>query len=61
MGNISYESRGEKKKKEIEYLQEMGSFTIPKCKNISGLMDEYVTLYGKKNIGRWDIIRSVCL
>ena len=42
-------AEAKKRKKEIEYLQEMGSFTVPKCKDISGLMDEYVTLYGKEH------------
>ena len=47
----TYSTRAEAKKrqKEIEYRQEMGVFTVPKCKTIKNLMDEYVPLYGKEH------------
>ena len=37
-----------KRKKEIEYKQDIGDFVIPKCTTIEELMDEYVSLYGKE-------------
>ena len=42
-------SEAKKRKKEIEYRQELGSFVVPKCNTIRELLDEYVTLYGKSN------------
>lgn len=38
-----------KRQKEIEYRQEMGGFTVPKCKTVKDLMSEYVPLYGKEH------------
>lgn len=36
-----------KRKKEIEYRQEIGSFVVPQCKTVRELLKEYVALYGK--------------
>lgn len=38
-----------KRKKEIEYRQEMGVFTVPQCKTVADLMKEYVPMYGKEH------------
>ena len=42
-------AEAKKRKKEIEYRQEMGAFTVPKCKTVKDLMEEYVPLYGKEH------------
>ena len=38
-----------RRKKEIEYKKEMGSFVVRKCKTLDELITEYVALYGKEN------------
>ena len=45
----TYNTKAEakKRKKEIEYQKEMGSFVIRKCKTMEDLLAEYVALYGK--------------
>ena len=35
------------RKKEIEYKQEIGTFTVPVCKTLDELLKEYVDLYGR--------------
>ncbi len=35
------------RKSEIEYKQQLGSFTIPTCNTLTELLKEYVSLYGK--------------
>ena len=35
------------RKQEIEYDQQIGAFTIPKCRTLTNLLCEYVSLYGK--------------
>ncbi len=47
----TYETKAEAKrrKKEIEYKKEMGSFVVRKCKILDELITEYVALYGKEN------------
>lgn len=47
----TYPTKAEAKKrqKEIEYRQEMGVFTVPVCKTIKDLMNEYVPMYGKEH------------
>ncbi|MBS6194508.1 MAG: site-specific integrase [Clostridiales bacterium] len=47
----TYATRTEAKrrKKEIEYKEELGSLVIPKCKTMEDLLREYVVLYGKDN------------
>lgn len=42
-------AEAKKRKKEIEYRQEMGAFTVPKCKTVKDLMEEYIPLYGKEH------------
>ena len=36
-----------KRKKEIEYREELGQFVVPQCKYLTELLSEYVGLYGK--------------
>lgn len=47
----TYASKAEakKRKKEIEYKEQLGSMVIPHCKTMKELLDEYVSLYGKDN------------
>nr|WP_288673816.1 tyrosine-type recombinase/integrase [uncultured Blautia sp.] len=47
----TYETKVEAKrrKKEIEYKKELGSFVVRKCKTLNELITEYVALYGKEN------------
>ena len=47
----TYNTKAEakKRKKEIEYKKEMGSFVVRKCKTMEDLLTEYVALYGKDN------------
>ena len=47
----TYETKAEAKrrKKEIEYKKELGSFVVRKCKTLNELITEYVALYGKEN------------
>lgn len=40
-------SDAKRRKKEIEYRQELGTFSVPKCKTLDDLLKEYVALYGK--------------
>ena len=42
-------AEAKKRKKEIEYNEEMGSMVIPQCKTMKELLEEYVALYGKDN------------
>ena len=42
-------AEAKKRKKEIEYKEEMGSMVIPQCKTMKELLEEYVALYGKDN------------
>ncbi len=37
----------ENRKKEIEFKQSIGSFTVPTCKKLGELIDEYIVIYGK--------------
>ena len=40
------------RKAQIEYSQQLGTFTIPSCTTLSDLLSEYVSLYGK---AKWSI------
>lgn len=42
-------AEAKKRKKEIEYKEELGSMVIPQCKTTKELLPEYVALYGKDN------------
>lgn len=42
-------AEAKKRKKEIEYKEEMGSLVVRKCKTMEDLITEYVALYGKDN------------
>lgn len=53
MGNLSDTTGSRKQRKaEIEYSQQLGTFTIPNCTTVSELLSEYVSLYGKT---KWSI------
>ena len=41
-------AEAKKRKREIEYKQEMGSLVVRKCNTLSDLLTEYVSLYGKE-------------
>lgn len=45
----TYNTKAEanKRKKEIEYREQLETFVIPNCKIVKDLMEEYITLYGK--------------
>lgn len=45
----TYNTKAEakKRKKEIEYREQMGTFVIPNCKTVKELMEEYIILYGR--------------
>ena len=43
-------SEAVKRKKEVEYKQDIGEFTIPHCTTVRELFKEYVEMYGKE---RW--------
>ena len=36
-----------KRKKEIEYKESIGKFTVPSCKTLKELLTEYVQIHGK--------------
>ena len=36
----------EKRKKEIEYKQSVGTFVVPKCTRVKELIKEYIRIYG---------------
>lgn len=40
-------AEAKRRKKEIEYKEDQGTFVVPKCKTMSDLLEEYVALYGK--------------
>lgn len=50
----SYKTMAEAKKRktEIEFQQQAGSFYVPKCKTLNELLKEYVELYGKT---KWSV------
>lgn len=45
----TYNTKAEAKrrKKEIEFKEDLGNIVVPKCKTVRSLLDEYVELYGK--------------
>ena len=43
----------EKRKKEIEYKQSLGTFVVPKCTKVKELIKEYVRIYGHGNGSVW--------
>lgn len=47
----TFDKRAEarKRKKEVEYKQELGTLVVPQCNYLSELLDEYVILYGKEH------------
>ena len=47
----TYPTRAEalRRKKEIEFKQNLGNFVVRNCKTVEELIGEYLTLYGKEN------------
>lgn len=43
----------EKRKKEIEYKQSLGTFVVPECTKVKELIKEYVRIYGHGNGSVW--------
>lgn len=41
------QAEAKKRRKEVEYHQELGTFVVPKCTTMKDLLKEYVNLYGK--------------
>lgn len=46
------EAEANRRKSEIEYHQEIGKIIVPHCETLNDLLDEYVSLYGKK---KWSL------
>ena len=44
--SITTLKEAEKRKKEIEYKQSLGTFVVPKCTRVKELIKEYVRIYG---------------
>lgn len=40
-------AEAKRRKKEVEYKEQLGTFVIPQCKTLKELLKEYVSLYGK--------------
>lgn len=51
----------EKRKREIEYQKDTGTFMIPQCTTVEDLMKEFVPVYGKRNWGVVGFIKNVSL
>ena len=49
------QAEAKKRKKEVEYQQDLGVLVVPQCKTVKELMKEYIVLYGK-SIGEFLII-----
>ena len=45
-GSYATQKEAEKRKKEIEYKQSLGTFVVPKCTRVKELVREYVRIYG---------------
>lgn len=45
------QKEAEKRKKEIEYKQSLGTFVVPKCNRVKELVREYVRIYGHNEWG----------
>ncbi len=43
----------EKRKKEIEYKQSVGTFVVLKCTKVKELIKEYIRIYGHNEWGLW--------
>ena len=39
-------AEAKKRKREIEYQQDQGTFVVPTCKTLNELLDEYMQIYG---------------
>ena len=50
---ISGCEEAEKRKKEIEYKQSLGTFVVPECTKVKELIKEYVRIYGHGNGSVW--------
>ncbi len=49
--SITTLKEAEKRKKEIEYKQSLGTFVVPKCTRVKELIKEYVRIYGHNEWG----------
>ena len=45
-------AQAKRRKQEVDYRMQEGTFTVPKCKVLRELLNEYVSLYGKN---RWSL------
>ena len=45
------QAEAKKRKKEVEYQQDLGVLVVPQCKTVKELMKEYIVLYGKEHWG----------
>ena len=50
-GSYATQKEAEKRKKEIEYKQSLGTFVVPKCTRVKELVREYVRIYGHNEWG----------
>ena len=50
-GSYATQKEAEKRKKEIEYKQSLGTFVVPKCTRVKELVREYVRIYGDNEWG----------
>ncbi len=58
---MKQKAEAKRRKKEIEYKKEMGSFVVRKCKTLDELITEYVALYGKKKTGHFLHMKEMSL
>lgn len=42
-------TEAKRRKREVEFKQDIGTFIIPQCKTVNDLLNEYINLYGKNN------------
>ena len=53
-------SDAKNRKKEVEYKESVGTFVVPQCKTLNDLLPEYVALYGKKQMGTFNLSGKHC-
>lgn len=42
-------TEAKKRKREVEFKQDIGTFIIPQCRTVNELLNEYISLYGRNN------------
>ena len=52
---FSTNAEAKKRKKQIEYEQDSGTFFIPTAKTLNDLLDEYMSIYRCKYLGNVNI------